>query len=38
MVLLWTEIRPLALQILFPKERDQNDNVCTIGENNTVVL
>lgn len=32
MALLWIETRPLALQISFPKEKDQNVNVYTIGK------
>lgn len=32
MVLPWIETRPLALQFSFPKEKDQNVNVYTIGK------
>lgn len=32
MALLWIETRPLALQISFPKEKDRNVNVYTIGK------
>lgn len=32
MALPWIETSPLALQISFPKERDQNVNVYTIGK------
>lgn len=32
MALLWTETRPLALQISLPKEKDRNVNVYTIGK------